>query len=192
LACSTAAPLTRIGDDAANPMAPRDLYDLCSEYLNACGLAVEATVGGAIERAFVSAGPPVIDCIPQLSVHPGAASEGDTAPLSPPLQAGHRDRQGGAVHLVSMTCLVIRCAATTEDNSPPELADLERAARETAEDLWAIWNLVRAHHRDGTLFSSPSGSRELFLDPAFPLPPGGLAVGWQIPIRVALGGYTPS
>jgi hypothetical protein len=174
-------------------MAPRDLYDLCSEYLNACGLAVETTVGGKIDRAFVSSGPPVIDCIPQLSVHPGAASEAETAPLSPPLQPGHRDRGAGVVHLVSMTCVVVRCAAAMgESGDPPSLADLETAGRETSEDIWAIWNWLRASHRAGTLFTSPSGSREMFLDPAFPLPPGGQATGWQVPIRVALGGYTPS
>jgi hypothetical protein len=174
-------------------VAASDLFDLALEWKAVCLEAVASTVGGAIAHAFVSPGPPSLDCLPQLSVYPGApVGEADTSPLSPPLAPGERDRVTGSLHLVNLTCVVVRCIPTLgEGGELPSPSAIEAAARETSEDVWAIWNFTRTRHREGTLFASPSGAREVFLDPAFPIPPGGGAGGWQIPIRVQLGGYSP-
>lgn len=174
-------------------MSASDLFDLALEWKAVCLEAVASTVGGAIAHAFVSPGPPSIDCVPQLSVYPGSPiAEADTSPLSPPLSQGQRDHLTGTVHLVNLTCVVVRCIPTVEeDGALPEPAKIEAAAKETSEDVWAIWNFTRTRHREGTLFASPSGTRELILDPAFPIPPGGDSGGWQIPLRVQLGGYAP-
>lgn len=171
-------------------MSASALFDLAAEWKAVCEEAVASTVGGEIEHSFVSPAPPAIDCVPQLAVYPGGPAIADTQPLSPPLIAGARDRVSGTVHLVNLTCVVVRCSPTQDnDGNPPSIDDIETAARETSEDVWAIWNFTRQRHKSGDLFPSGGNSRELFLDPAFPVPPGGDAVGWQIPIRVALGGY---
>lgn len=167
---------------------PSDLHDLAVEWLNVCEDAVATTSGGAIERAFVAPGPPAWDCCPQLTVHVGGPSEGDTAPLSPPLQPGHRTRQVAAVPLIALTATVIRCVPS--DELPPEV-DLEAAAQAMNEDVWAIWAHTRSRVADGSLFSSPSGSREVNFESALVQAPAGGCAGWSIPIRVAIGGYVP-
>lgn len=174
-------------------MAATDLFDLCAEYLAACQAALAGTPGGAIERAYVSPGSPVIDCPAQLTVHAGGSSEASTAPLSPPLSPGHRGRVQGAVYLARMTATVARCVPVfTEDGEAPAAVDLEAAANMTSADVWAIWNHIRTECMAGALFASPSGMREVLLDDAIPLDPSGGVAGWLIPIRVQLDGYRTS
>lgn len=170
---------------------PSDLFDFAAEWLTTCADAVATTVGGAIDRSYVSPGPPAWDCCPQLTVHVGGPSEGDTAPLAPPLQPGHRTRQVGIVPLVPLTATVIRCVPITDGNTPPTAAVLEAAAQEVDEDVWAIWAMTRQRFEEGTLFPSPSGSRELIFQPALVSAPEGGCAGWQIPVQVAIGGYRP-
>ncbi len=173
-------------------MAPADLYAVAAELLAGCSDAVATTVGGPIDRAFVSPGLPALDCCPQLTVHVGAAAEGDTEPLSPPLQPGHRT-PGNLVPLVQLCATVVRCSPVWNDgsDSPPAPSAIEAAAVETTQDLWAIWNVLRQQHRAGTLFTAPAGpgSREFFFDPVFPINAAGGCAGWFIPFRVSLGGY---
>lgn len=173
---------------------PTDLYSLCAEYLAACKTAVASTPGGPITRAFVCPGVPAWDCCPQLTVHAGGPAEADTLPLQPPLAPGERPAVQGAVHLVNMTATVLRCTPTLEEDGQnlilPSEAALEAAAVETLSDVWAIWATVRGLYRAGTLFATDAGRRELFFDPAVPVRPAGGCAGWEIQIRVALGGYT--
>jgi hypothetical protein len=176
---------------------PSDLYDLCSDYLAACEQAVATTDGGAIARSFVSPGPAAIDCPDQLAVWSGGPLEADTAPLSPPLQLGRRaspGESGHAVHLVNLTCLVTRCAPTVKSGGEmPNPAELEAAGKQHLQDVWAIWNVVRALYRAGAVFTRDDGiQRELFFDGAIPLLPQGTAMGWQVPIRVQIDGYHPT
>lgn len=170
---------------------PSDLFDLAAEWLEVCKAAVATTAGGAIERAFVSPGAPAWDCCPQLTVHVGGPAEGDTAPLSPPLQPGHRTQQVAVVPVIPLTATVIRCVPGPDaSGNPPGVALLEAAAQAIDEDVWAIWAHTRFRFHDKTLFASPS-SRELVFDPAFSEAPEGGCAGWQIPLRVAVGGYDP-
>jgi hypothetical protein len=167
---------------------PADLYDLAAEWLAACELAVASAPGGAIAYAFVAPGSPALDC-ELLAVWAGGPIEAETAPLSPPLAPGHRDTVQGAVHLVNLTCCVVRCSPVGDDQGrAPSAAEYEAVARQTMGDVWAIWNFTRQRHRDGSLFAS-GHQREVFLEPAYPLPIQGGLAGWQVPIRVQLDGY---
>lgn len=168
-------------------MAATDLFDVAHELLEACAAAVATTPAGAIDRAFVSPSLPAFDCCPQLTVHVGNALEGDSLPLSPPMQPSHRvvDK---LVPMVQLTCSVIRCTPGPDmRGDPPEVVEIEDAAKQTNADLWAIWNGLRTAKREETLF--PPREREFFFDPAFPISIQGGCAGWLIPFRVTLGGY---
>lgn len=168
-----------------------DLFDLCHEWLSTCVDAVATAPGGPLDYAFVSPGAPALDC-EQLVVWAGGPSEADTLPLIPPLSPGHRTTVQGALHLINITCTVVRCVPTLDNNGRlPSVADVEAASQRTMGDLWAIWNFTRRRHGDGLLFTGLH-DRELFMDPAYPLPLNGGLGGWQIPIRVQLDGYRPA
>ena len=170
---------------------PGDLYDLAAEYLAACEVALAGSPGGSIPGGRVSPGPPAIDCVPFLAVYAGGPSEGDTQPLQPPLALGHRADYGIQVHLLNVTAVVARCLPSVSDGGVfPSPAEMSTVAVETTGDLWAIWNVVKQQYVAGTLFPPYGGRlRELFFDPAVPLPWAQDAVGWQIPLRVQLAGY---
>lgn len=175
-------------------MAAADLFAMAVELLEATEAAL-TELGSPISRAFVSPALPALDCCPQLTVHVGGAGEGDTSPLQPPLQPGHRIPTTGNVNLVQLTITVVRCTPGPDNaGNPPPAADIEASAQESLNDLWAIWNHLRTAHRDGSLFDAPAGpgGREFFFDPAFPINIAGNCCGWQIPFRVSLGGYSTS
>lgn len=168
-------------------MAATDLYDMCAEYLDACNEALVDTPGGAIDRAFVSPGPPAWDCCPQLTVHAGGPAVGDTMPLQPPLQPGER-LEVGIVTLVAMTATILRCTPTVEEGGDlPSAHGLDVSAAETLADVWAIWNHIATLKRAGTLWAPKT--REVFFDPAVSLNSAGGCAGWQLQIRVFLPGY---
>lgn len=176
-------------------MSPVDeLYALLRETLEAANAALASDApGGGISRAYVSAGPPAWDCCPQLTVHAGGAIEGNTMPLGPQLQPGHRVAETSVVPLVILTITVLRCAPIPEQSGSkmklPSAVDLENTAKETLGDVWAIWHGLRRAVQAGTLYASESCSREVFFDPASPVNTQGGCAGWQIPLRVALGIY---
>lgn len=170
--------------------AVADLYNLADEYLTACFNALAFTPEGSPDRAFVSPGSPSWDCPEQLTVHVGEPAQADTFPLQPSLAPAHRVTVQGEVDLISMTATILRCVPTmTENGAMPTPLEIDQAAQQTCADLWAIWSMLKIGKRDGTLF--PPKDREFFLDPAVAVPQGGGAGGWQIPIRVQLGGFRP-
>lgn len=171
---------------------PSDLYDVCSQLLAAANEALGLDgAGGTIDRAYVSPGPPAWDCCPQLTVHAGGPSQGDTAPLQPPLQPGHRAGDGRVVSLVSVTLTVLRCIPVIEGEGQslllPSADDLEDAARDTMGDAWAIWNHVEFLKKTGALF--PPKEREMFFDPAVVLASAGGCAGYQMQFRIQLNGF---
>lgn len=172
-------------------MAASDLYDTCLTLLQACYEALELTPAGAPDRTFVSPGVPAWDCCPQLTVHAGGPAQGDTAPLQPPLQPGHRVGDGMVVNLVAMTATIIRCAPTVETQGQvavfPSALELDAAAQIMLSDCWAIWNYLKTRKREDLLF--PPKTREMFFDPAVSLGASGGCVGWEMQFRVQLGGY---
>ena len=174
--------------------AADDLYDAAVTLLAAASdaLAQEAP-GGPIALEAIWLGRPSYDCVPMLAVHCGGAAVGDTYPLQPPLQPMQRQAYGDMVDLVSLTITVLRCVPTISQNQQGQLLPnptaISASAKEGYGDLWAIWNHLKNEHRAGVLFQTPSGRREFIFDPAVPVLTSGGAGGWEIPIRVQLGGY---
>lgn len=185
------------------PVGPGDLYAAAQELLAACVVALEDSPGGPIMDASTAIWPglPSYDCVPALYVHAGGPSVADTYPLQPPLQPAQRMVTTGMVLLAQFTITVLRCVPVLEQDGQtialPSPAELGAAAEEVYGDLWAIWNYLIFAHRPvsqgglGTLFQTPSGRREFQFDPAIPVPTSGGAGGWEVPVRVQLGGYTP-
>lgn len=172
-------------------MAAGDLYGLCREYLDACEQALTLEAPGGFDgfRSYVSPGPPAWDCCPQLTVHAGGPSPGPTIPLSPPLQPGHRIEDGVLYNMIAMTATVIRCTPTVREGSlqPPDAVGLEASAELLLGDIWAIWNYIATMKRQKLLWLPDT--REVFFLPAVALNAAGGCAGWQMEIRVQLGGY---
>lgn len=171
-----------------------DLFALAAEYLDACAAGItKQSPGGTIDYQAVSPGEPSFDCVPAIYVHVGGPGMGDTLPLTPAMQPMHRIRTTGLVDLIQMTCTVIRCVPVPEQHGEtvtfPAPVDITASAEDTLGDLWAIWNYLITEYRADRLFFSPSGAREFIIDPAVPVHTSGGAGGWEIPIRVQLGGY---
>lgn len=170
---------------------PTTLYDFAAELLETCVDALNTTAAGAPDRRFVSPGLPVIDCCPMLSVHVGAILEGQTSPASPPMVAGHRS-SFVKQPITQMVITIVRCVPSGGgDNAasyiPPSAAQLDASAETLDIDAWVIVNYINWKQRAGDQFLG--GCQALFMDPAIPLDPQGGCGGWQIPVRVAIGGY---
>lgn len=170
-----------------------DLWLALVEYRDLCKDALADTLDGPPDDCaiYVDSGPPSWDELPSLIVYAGGPAVADTFPLQPYLAPFHRISVMGEVDLVSMTALILRCAAPlTENNALPDVATREKVSRQTSQDLWAILNHVKNAHRLGTFFP-PATERELALDPAVAVVQQGGATGWAITLRVQLGGYRP-
>ncbi len=147
--------------------------------------------GGPIDRCYVAPGVPAWDCCEQLTVHVGGPAIGDTAPLLPPLQPGHRVQQTGTVNLVTVTATVLRPSPVPTQYEggleAPDVSDLEEAARATCGDVWTIWQHLKTLKRNGTLFAPDT--REMYFDPAVSLTTQGGCSGWGMQFRVQLDGF---
>lgn len=170
---------------------PTDLYDAADEYLGACVDALNAlTTAGAPDRAFVSHGPPPLDCCPMLSVHVGNAGIAGTF-TDAALGVGHRIVTTGVVETVQLTATIVRCfpAAAAGSGKPHSVAEHEANAARTNADVWAIVNWVIAAKRAERLFAPLH--RELSIGVAAARTVEGFCAGWLIPIQVTLDGFTP-
>ncbi len=166
-----------------------DLHDALVEFHNAVYAALADTVGGQPSCVYISEGPPSWDTCPCLTTWVGTPSTAGTFPLTPVLAPLARVGRYGAVFLVTMTALILRCAPTmTEEAELPSPAEHLLAAEETNSDLWAVWNHLASEKRTGALF--PPNEREFELSDALAVSGGGCA-GWQIPIRVQIDGFRP-
>lgn len=176
------------------PAGPDDLYQAAVELLTACATALEDSPGGPIQAQAIWPGPPAYDCVPALYVHAGSNSVGDTYPLQPPLQPMQRIQTTGFVDLVAFTITVLRCVPVLRGSGQtlalPLVAEINKSARDCYGDLWSIWNYLKNQHREGLLFQNASGRREFMFDPAIPVRTSGGAGGWEITVRVQLGGYS--
>ncbi len=166
------------------------LYAYAVEYLEACNQALATTVGGAIDRAYVTPGLPVIDCCPMLAVDVRSLFAEQTAPTGPPPVLGHRGVRTPAMWLVALVATVARCTPTVQQEGVlPNADEMEASAREIDEDVWAIWNMLLQLKRAGELFGG--ACRSMYLDPPTSFNSGGCA-GWFFQIRVPVDGYRPS
>jgi hypothetical protein len=177
-------------------IVPSDVSTLgvwAQDLLDAASQAVATTVGGPIERAFVSAGPPALDCCPQLSVHVASLTVENTSPTTPVTAPGHRITTTGMIFLATLVVTVARCVPISEENRqiivPPSPESLTRSAVEIDEDLWAIWNLVAELQLNGEIFGGRC--KALYYDPPTPLATEGGCGGWVWNVRAAIDGYKP-
>lgn len=170
---------------------PADLHATCSELLTAAAEALDTLpssdpgLEGAPDRAFVSPGPPALDCCDQLTVHALQIGEATTSPAG--LAAGRRNVQGRINH-VTFFVTITRCIQGLQDagvNAVAE-ADLEATSAQTDADAWALWNHLWNMWRSGDLFTLCG---EVFFEGMRVLPSSGGCVGWTMSIRASLEGY---
>lgn len=163
-------------------------FEWAGEVLDVASAALVATSGGGIDRAFVSAGLPALDCCPQLTVHTSGhglfpTSAGAAGVLTP----GHR-RTAGYVRFVRFTVTVVRCAPTPSSvkGDPPTPASQEAIAADVNEDAMAIIDAMIKADAEGLLFDG--ACREFYFDGASSLDPAGGCVGWVINFRGSIQG----
>ncbi len=165
--------------------AASDLQDLAQDVLDAAALILATTGNPEIERAFVSHGPPALDCCNQLAVNVGQIGEAATQATSV-LQPGLR-HAFARVNLTTLLITVTRCHPTLDDfDNPPSAEALTAAAAELNADAWALWNGL--YRMQETLFEACD---LVFFDGSVPLVPQGACAGWMMQIRFELGGYNP-
>lgn len=163
-------------------------YAFALELLGIANAGLAETAAGAIARAFVSAGLPALDCVPQLTVHVAGTGTLPTRPLGP-LDDGH-GRGYGLVRTVSFWVTVVRCAPVFgEKGQPPSMAKQQQIAQIVDQDFWAICNAVYQADRAGGLFDGACS--EVFHEGATPLDPSGGALGWVIRFRCSVQGTGP-
>lgn len=160
-------------------------FEWAQDLLDVAEAALVNTAGGAIERAFVAAGLPALDCCPQLTVH--TAGHGILATAAPgALTAGHR-RTVGVVRFVRYVVTVVRCAPVPGAKGTPPTPEAQRAiAEQLNEDPLAIIDAVTKADNAGTLFGG--ACREFYFDGATSLDASGGCVGWVINFRASLEG----
>lgn len=165
-----------------------DLHAMCEDYLSLCLHALADTPAGAPACSYVSSGPPPWDILDCVVVHTPGPVVADTLPQTTALTPGHRVTTNGEVIIVALVATVLRCGYVLDEGAQGiDPAAITAVAAQTNADLWAVQNHLRAAKRAGTLF--PPREREFFIDPAVAVNQEGGAAGWQIGIRVQLGGY---
>lgn len=173
-------------------IGPGDLDALAHELLDACIEALDtipdydATLEGAPDRSFVTAGDPAADCCPQLTVHVRDIFEAPTEPGG--LGSGRRASYGRINH-IGLTMTLFRCVPVGSgdiDYQPPSADELEAAAIQINADGWALWNHLYNMIRDEQLFALCRG---VFWEGMRALPPQGACAGWVMTFRIALDGY---
>lgn len=162
--------------------AAGDLQNLAADVLQACVDILQAT-NGSPERAYVSHGPPVFDCCPQLAV--SITNIGEAASTAPdPFSPGLRKSR---INLTGLAVTIAGCHPTVDNEArPPDADALTAAAAALNDDAWALWcGLWRMR---GDLF----GDCEIvFFDGMVPIVPEGGCAGWVMAIRFELPGYEP-
>lgn len=167
-----------------------DINDLCLAFLAVSTDALAYTAAGAPDRAFVSSGPPAFDCCPQLTVHCGVVNEAEhSAAAISPLDFAQRVNRGGVL-LAHVYITIVRCDARPfkQGDNPPSVAEIEAVARQTNQDVWAIWNTVSRELREGGSLHDCAGA---YRDPAIQIPAQGGCVGWIVSYRVPTDGWKP-
>ena len=147
--------------------------------------ALAETTAGAPDLQYMEAGPlPAWDCAPALMVMVNSIQEELTSPLAPSGVTGRRAAVG-RVNLVTMTIVVLRCAAIPDGNGVVSSDDKTAVARTVQEDGWALWTgFYRA-----ILNNEYEGLCTIVhFDFGQAVEEQGGFVGWQQVLRVELGG----
>lgn len=168
------------------PSTLATLTGYAQELLTLASAAVADTVGGEIDRTFLSPPGPPFDC-EQISVEVISLGEAPTA-VTTSIGAGRRNLTG-ALNLVGFRVMVIRdCIPGLDDegNFPGE-GELTAAATTLHEDLFAVWTRVRTAQREGDLFGGKCD--HLFYDGASAIETQGSMAGYQIDFRAEIAGF---
>jgi hypothetical protein len=161
-----------------------DLQTLAENVLDAAGDILATTGSPEIERAFVSHGPPALDCCNQLAVHIAQIGEAATQLGASILQPGLR-HETGRVNLTALMITITRCHPVLDDEGdPPSPEELTEAAAMLNADAWALWSQLYRLKDD--LFAACD---LVFFDASVPLPPQGGCAGWVMQVRFELPGY---
>ncbi len=166
--------------------AASDLHDLAADVLAAGQQILDTDDGPEIDRAFVSHGPPALDCCNQLAVHVAAIGEAPTGAASV-LAPGSR-HVTGRINLTTLVVTVTRCHPIVgEEAAIPAADDLTAGAAILNADAWSLWNGL--YRMKDTLFAACD---LVFFDGLVPLGPEGGCAGWVFQIRFELPGYAPA
>lgn len=173
------------------PSTVDTLYDLAAELLGFCAAALDTLPVGAPDRQYVSIGPPAFDC-EQLTVHVLQVGEAATSPANTPLDRMRRAVTVPRIDLSFMVVTIVRDCypgpSGANANRPPEVADLDAAARIISADGWLLWNIVPAALAAGELWGACNFTG---WEPMQPVPAQGKVAGWTFPLQVKIDGFTP-
>lgn len=161
------------------------LYDFSSELLAACETALGTTVGGVPDRSYITVEAPALDCPEQLTVHVRSLTM-DVAGLP----QGSSFQVGAWRNKAALVATIVRCTPQPQglQDATVSLALLEALARETQQDLWAIWNHVAGLLAAGELFDGKCRPYDFTV--ALAMPESGTSAGWVFTANVAVDGYT--
>lgn len=156
------------------------------ELAAAAAAALTDTVGGAIERAGLTAGLPAFDC-EQVTVAVISLGDAQQSTLST-LGAGRR-HMSGAVNLIGFRITVVRdCIATINERGEfPTIEEMRSDAERVHQDVWAIWTRIRRLMMAGELFGGRCS--KLFFDGARATATEGGMAGWEIDFRANIPGF---
>lgn len=163
------------------------LLDACAEALDTIP-AWDASLLGAPDRQFISAGLPVWDCCEQLVVHVVGLLEGDTSPGG--LASGKRGLYGRINHVL-LNATMTRCVSTGAESgagsySPPSVLALGADAVQHNADGWALFNHLYNLQSSGLFLNLCD---EVFFEGITSAVPAGGCAGWVVAVRAYLGGY---
>lgn len=167
---------------------PGDLYAACLSLKAVCLAALASTPAGAANHfSAVYPGQPAMDCCPMLAVWWTPITRPSTAPSQDALDLYHRNRVW--VNVVQFNILALRCDASIPDGSGmPNQASLEVAAKQVADDAWALNEYVSARILDNTLFGTYP-CEEVAITPIQQLTPQGGFAGCQFQLQAVIQGY---
>lgn len=164
-----------------------DLYVALASVRDACHAALLSTPAGFDGRVAVYPGQPPADCCPQLAVWWTPITRPSTAPSQAALDVYHRLRVW--INIVQINVIALRCDGTILDGAGiPSAAALEVAAKEVADDAWALNSFVMRRIQDNTLLGGYP-CREVAMAGIQQLTPAGGTVGCQFALQVELPGY---
>lgn len=166
---------------------PSDLYTALVSLLSVCVSALNTTAAGAPPMTAVYPGQPPIDCCPMLAVWWTPITQPPAGQAGAALDAYHHNRTW--LNLVTFHVASLRCDARIPDGSGmPSVVDINSAAKQVADDAWALNSFVRRRILDGTLLG-PYPCNEIAIGPFEQLSPAGGAVGVTFALQAVLQGY---
>lgn len=168
-------------------MAADDLYVACQSLLAVCEAALVSTPAGFSGLAAVYPGQPPADCCPMLAVWWSPITRPSTAPSQAALDLYHRNRVW--INIVQFNVIALRCDGTIPDGAGmPNLASLQAASKQVADDAWALNSYVMRRIQDQTLLG-PYPCQEVSMTGIQQLAPTGGFVGCQFALQAELPGY---